>query len=494
MRFPNFINGSYTNQNLTADCQRTVNLYVEINEERTAANRETGALFGTPGLTAAVSLGNGPIRGLYYASNGLLYCVSGNTLYSLDAGFVPTTVGTLNTTTGRVPMMDNGYQLCLVDGTGYVWDWGLTTWTLLGGVEGFQGSNVCGVIDGWGVYAVPGTNQFYTSNQNDFTTYNGTTASPSANYSFKAGQSDPIVSLLCDHELCWLFGQKTSEVWYNAQNSTGVVLSRMPNTLIETGCCGQFTPQQVMNSIIWLGDGRDGPGVVWQCQGGYVPNRISTHAVEDALISYGYPALQNTTAWTYQDRGHGFYCLNVPGAPVTWVYDVITGLWHERMFLANGAEQRHRAECHAYAFGYHVVGDYQTNQLYFLDPANPTDNGAIRKWIRRAPHVSADLNRVIFQSIQLDMETGIGGAQDTPMGFGAFAGDYPQIMLRWSDDAGHTWSPERLLSAGDIGKYQSRVRATRLGSSRNRVWEFSGTNPISQTILGAELGIKVCRS
>jgi len=49
----------------------------------------------------------------------------------------------------------------------------------------------------------------------------------------------------------------------------------------------------------------------------------------------------------------------------------------------------------------------------------------------------------------------------------------PQFMLRWSDDGGHTWSNEYMVSAGAVGNYKSRAIWRRLGRSRDRVYELA---------------------
>lgn len=80
------------------------------------------------------------------------------------------------------------------------------------------------------------------------------------------------------------------------------------------------------------------------------------------------------------------------------------------------------------------------------------------------------------------METGVGLVSGQ--------GSDPQIVLRWSDDAGHTWSNNHLLRIGRIGEYGYRVIQRRLGMTmklRDRVYEISGTDPVGITILGAEL-------
>ena len=66
----------------------------------------------------------------------------------------------------------------------------------------------------------------------------------------------------------------------------------------------------------------------------------------------------------------------------------------------------------------------------------------------------------------------------------------PQVMLRWSDDGGHTWSNETWASMGKLGEYYRRVFWRRLGMTlklRDRVYEISGTDPVKLAVMGAEL-------
>ena len=69
-------------------------------------------------------------------------------------------------------------------------------------------------------------------------------------------------------------------------------------------------------------------------------------------------------------------------------------------------------------------------------------------------------------------------------------GEDPEVMLRWSDDGGHTWSNEHWVKMGKIGAYGYRAIWRRLGMTmklRDRVYEVSGTDPVKLAIVGAEL-------
>jgi hypothetical protein len=132
-----------------------------------------------------------------------------------------------------------------------------------------------------------------------------------------------------------------------------------------------------------------------------------------------------------------------------------------------------------------VIGDYQNNKIYKFDLDVYADDGAIQKWLRswRAlPTGANNLTRTIQHAMQLDCETGVG------LNIGQ--GSDPQVMLRFSDDGGHTWSNEHWKSMGRIGDYGNRTIWRRLGATmkiRDRVYEVSGTDPVRIYIMGAEL-------
>jgi hypothetical protein len=80
---------------------------------------------------------------------------------------------------------------------------------------------------------------------------------------------------------------------------------------------------------------------------------------------------------------------------------------------------------------------------------------------------------------------------------GTVLGADPKVMLRWSDDGGHTWSNEHWASMGKIGEYYRRVFWRRLGMTlklRDRVYEISGTDPVKIAITGAELVLSPTKS
>jgi hypothetical protein len=238
--------------------------------------------------------------------------------------------------------------------------------------------------------------------------------------------------------------------------------------------------------------------------------------VEWQIQQYG--DISDAIAYTYQQDGHSFYVLTFPTANATWVYDVATQAWHERASFTNGDFGRHRSNCQMTFNSKVIVGDYQNGNLYSFDLEVYTDHNRVQKWLRswRAlPTGTNDLKRTAQHSLQLDAETGVGlpGVTEIPgrvyLSPFIIVGDFyindevqivpsvddyvqPKVMLRWSDDGGHTWSNEYWRSMGGVGEYGKRVIWRRLGMTmklRDRVYEISGTDPVKVAIMGAELQV-----
>ena len=96
------------------------NAYCEL---RPQGEKSSVVAYGRFGRDLFLNVGAAPLRGGWWITRGILgYIVSGAALYSFNNAGVTTQIGTLNTTSGRVSMTDNGTQLMIVDGTnGYIY-------------------------------------------------------------------------------------------------------------------------------------------------------------------------------------------------------------------------------------------------------------------------------------------------------------------------------------------------------------------------------------
>jgi hypothetical protein len=295
------------------------------------------------------------------------------------------------------------------------------------------------------------------------------------------GSPDGLIAVVSNFREVWAFGTNSIEVWYDS-GATDFPLQRIQGAFNELGCAAPYSVAKMDNGLFWLGRDRRGEGIVYRANG-YTGIRISTHAVEWQIQQYD--DISDAIAYTYQQDGHSFYVLVFPSANTTWVYDAATQAWHERAGFTDGNFTRHRGNCQMAFNNKVVIGDFENGNIYAFDLDDFSDNGGIQKWLRtwRAlPTGQNNLRRTAQHTLQLDCESGVG------LNLGQ--GSDPQVMLRFSDDGGHTWSNEHWKSMGKIGQYYKRVIWRRLGMTtklRDRVYEVSGTDPVKIAIMGAEL-------
>jgi hypothetical protein len=127
------------------------------------------------------------------------------------------------------------------------------------------------------------------------------------------------------------------------------------------------------------------------------------------------------------------------------------------------------------AFG-KLYGGFTLGRLCELDMETYTEAGeTIRRVVRTAPFY-ADGKRAIMNVAEVECELGVGTLTGQ--------GSDPQVMLRFSDDGGATWSNERSASMGPRGVRGNRVLYRRLGAFRQRMLEFSISDPVKVALYG----------
>jgi hypothetical protein len=474
VRFAGFIGPSYAHQSLNVDCQRSMNLFPEVHPLGTGKESEVAALVPTPGLRPLVTLPTSPIRGQHTASNGQFFVVAGNKLYRISSAWGYTELGSLNTSSGHVSMADNGTYLVLVDGTdGFSWNIDTSTYAEITDPDFLPADQVT-FQDGYFLFNKGGTGAFFFVDDADLDF-------DALDIAEAEGSPDDLVGIVSCNQNIYLPGTQSTEVFYNSGDADQP-WQRIQGAVMGVGCAAAFTIAKMEGSLFWIGGDETGSGVVYQIQG-YQARRISTPAIESVIRGISVDDLADARAWVYQQGGHAFYCLNLPGIDRTFCYDVSTGLWHDRTYRELWDFERHRADCHAVAHGLNVVGDYETGDLYELDPDTKDDDGTVIVRERTSPHFSSGLRLVRHKAFTLDMEVGVGLD-------GTAQGTDPQVMLQWSDDGGHTWSNERWQSIGKIGKTRTRVIWRRLGVSRDRVYRVRVSDPVKVVFIGAELDVE----
>lgn len=536
MKFEGFIGGSYELSSVSVDCQACINMYPEIIDSGRGKEGQTVYLKPTPGLkfknydlandnevrlTYCDNLGNTPrpSRLDTDAQANRMFVVRGNSLYmttwapSLN-DYTETNVSaalgryfdTFSGPVTAVSMKQNNstytsYITIFLDGVNAMYfskdtnDTG--TYTNFDSYENVvpsssvvKTSTQATWIDGYFIFNTVNTSSFYVS-------LLGSAEINPLDYATAEGDPDSINGIASLDRYLFLFNDRSTELFSNTGNAD-FPFERNQDGFIETGCMAPFSIAKGDKSLFWLGRDANGQGIIYRANGSS-PVRISTHAIEKSIA--GYANAPGARAFCYQKDGHFFYQINFDEK--SWVYDTTTGLWHERAFTNNGVLTRHRANTLAFYpdTGELWCGDYQNGNVYTLDESQRYDYrvpvvGISSEFaeitrLRRFPHSSSNLKNVFYNSLQIDMQAGVGQDGDFNDTHPVDNGTNPQGSLRWSDDGGTSWSNEMFCDLGKIGARRTRAIFRRLGRSRDRVFEFKVTDLVDVVWIDAQMEVEV---
>lgn len=465
-----FVGSSHVDRSLNFDAQRCINLYPVVSSSGTS--KAAAKLASTPGLllvadkTADNAIG---VRGMLVFNDDTLFAVIGSKVYRFNSGGAGVLIGAIPFAATPVSMETNGIEVVVMTGPkGFVIN--PTTNIVTEIIDpSFFGADAVGFINGSFVYNEPGSSRFWVMDEYS-------TVIDPLYFATAEGTPDGLVTLVVNHQEIWLMGTSTIEVWAG-NGGADFPYSRVAGVFMEQGCAAKNSVAKLEDSIFWLSANENGQGLVLQSQGyGYI--RASDETLEQAIAQY--ETITDAVAYTYQQEGHAFYVLTFPTADVTHVYDATTKTWHQRAWRQeSGQFARHRSNCHAFFARKNLVGDWEDGKIYALDAGTFTDNGNPLVRLRSSPHIATNMIRIPHASVEFELETGVGttGGQ----------GYDPEVMLRWSDDHGHTWSSQRRKKIGKTGEFRNRARFTRLGQARDRIYELSISDPVKFSLISAQL-------
>jgi len=490
----NLVGPTYVAAAGNSDCQRTVNLYPEVVESGMGKGKVS--LESAPGLAVAKEFATQTVSGGTRSRINALF-VDQERMWVIACGQIWEWSGTAATlkqplvsSTGYIPDADafsiasNGKELliCASDfGTVSrgVWLYTIATNTIValdatGYPDAWKGTQ-CAFLDGYFVLFSPvdpansqWSQKFYISALYDGTTWD------SLDFSSAEGNPDRIMAIITDHRELWCFGRQTTEVFVNT-GASPFPIERINGATLDFGCIAYRSVQKLDNSLFFVGGDQRGPGIVYRTKG-YSVERVSNHAVEAALNASGVD-LEACYAYTYTEAGHTFYCLTISATRATFVYDAVSGMWHERGAWNPGAGDfiAYQFSSHCFFKNVHYVCGPTTDAIA---PAGVTNlfglmyeqslallslEGDDIRRMRVTPHLSAEQAWQFYHSVQIDLEVS------------AYSDITPVVSLDWSDDGGKSWSNVHALtlaSTWTAGAQKFRAIWRRLGRGRDRVFRF----------------------
>lgn len=453
---------SYKLRAAQASTARLVNAYVE---QLPPDGKAPFLLTRAPGVASWGTVGpsGATIEGMH-TDHGLLYVVSGGGFYSVTSAASATFRGAVGSS-AEIDMDSSDVSVVIVSPP-LAYHWTSPTFAQITDAEFLsRGAGDVEYQGGRMLFRQPSTGVFFGSDSGSVTAYDG------LNFATAEGSPDALLGLKVDHEQVVLFGEKTTEFWFN-DGGSGFPYARMPNGIIELGCANGKTVAKLDNSLWWVA----GDYSVRRLDG-FTPVRVSTHAIEQWLHTV---TLASLRGFSFTQEGHLFYLLTAPEG--AFFFDVTTQLWHERQ--SYGFDTWNWANAVQFA-GKVLVGSTTSNVIGELSTTTYADLGDTQRAEWTYQPFGAEGARVYHDKLELTLEVGVGLTSGQ--------GSAPVVMLDVSDDGGRTWRALPTKSIGAIGKYQTRVTWHALGSSFQRVYRLAVSDPVKLAVVDTILTYRVGR-
>lgn len=479
--------GAYTAKALNAGAQRCINNYLEEILKSSGPPMPTASYvrpgkewLSDPAVNGAGTLGRA--RGLYTASNGQLFAVVNDGVFFINQAWVWYRIGTISPGNNPTSMADNGQsvgnRIALVDGTPTGYQIDMTTYAfspIVDPTDLFQGADVVRYLQTFFLFNTAPNSQNWIISQPNSLTFDALDIAAKASY------PDNVSWLETRQREVWLLGNIQSTEPWNLAGAVDFPFEPIPATYVSVGLLAKYSVVNTDNALYWLSRNAQGKAIFGRSKG-YDFERISTHAIENEL--QGYPELTDAVGTSFQIEGHTFVIWSFPTANKTWCFDLSTGQWCQFAWTdSDGVFNRDRALFYTQAYGSTVALDWETGSLYRIDPDifvdqvrrdGVTYDDAIA-CVRGLPHILQNLQRVTIPGVRVNMECGTILDPNAPM---------PELGLRISKDAGHTWPVVRTQPLGKTGQYGNTPLFTRLGQARDWVLEFFWSANMKTAMLG----------
>jgi hypothetical protein len=400
--------------------------------------------------------------------NNVTYRVMGTSLVSISS------IGTV-TILGTIPgseqvSMDYGFDRLAICANKSLYYWNGTTLTQV--TDPDLGSPIYVVWNAGYFCMTDGTSIVVTD-------LNNPTAINPLKYGSSEVDPDKILSLKRIRGELYAMNRNTMEVFNNIGGDF-FPFQRVDGAAIQRGALGTHCSVQLLDSIAFLGSGRNEAPAIWIGVNA-TTEKISTREIDQVIQGYSEAVLALSIMEVRITQSHQWLYLHLPD--VTLVYDATASrliqqpVWF-RLYsgLVRG---QYRARNFLYCYDKWLCSDPQSSTIGYLTDSISTHYGQMIDWEFSTNILYNDGMGAIIHQLEL---VGLPGNV-------AFGSD-PVIWTSYSED-GETWSMERSIKAGQQGERNKRMAWFQQGSMSNyRIQKFRGTSDAHVSISRLEANIE----
>jgi len=446
------------------------------------------ALCGMPGLvplTWAGATPSGMVQGIYHNVYGGMFVVVGGDLHTCALSDDTVTISDTDTLTNigtdnpvQMAMNDNS-DLIIAEATSY---WGVgaapTMWHRASGgamteltATGVQGGSIA-YLDRMFLTYMTGTGTIVTPSdlsEAAWDDYDG----------FKPGIGhDYIINVAVLQGRAYVFGERTTEVTYNTQNSSGP-LGRIYGATMDVGCGAPNSVARVGDRLYWLTHS----GRIARTTGSGGHEIVSTAQLES--VWGGYADTWDAQGFECFHGGHSFYAIRFGTGGMCFCFS--DAAWEAGLYpwfewttgIGDEGQTAITACCSCLTMDAlssqpaMVYGDISNANLYVMDKATHTNNTAAFRTIWYPPAIREGGQTITHGAFEVMMKEGVGtGSQ----------------VLSYSDDRSVSWVTPTAITMVNAD-YTQKFEWFGLGSAEDRQYRWYCDAAQERVLFGANLRI-----
>ena len=268
------------------------------------------------------------------------------------------------------------------------------------------------------------------------------------------------------------FGSESMQFYYNAGNPVGSPLNRIDSQTVKIGAINADSIGQIADTVFWVGSSPQGGCSVFQYDGS--PQRISFPEQDYQLLLAGPTSISLSTVRVF---GRSFVLVIAGGT--TFAYVVEDKRWHQWNGGMNAIPLWFK--CAGLSAGsqiltYSVSNQSTSGKVYLVNPSSLTfaDDGATFSALAQtAADDMGTSERKIYEMLRVIADT---ESASSPLG------------IAYSDDDFNTFT-----QWGTVDLSLPLPRASRLGSSHKRAWQFTHSANTAMRIQRIDAEISVSK-
>ena len=418
-----------------------------------------------------IKLGTGPgIDRGGIEVNGLLYRVMGTKLVSISSTGVVTILGDVGGE-GQVTM-DYSFDYLAIASSGKLFLYRSAT-----GLQQVTDPDLGTVVD---VVWVDG---YFMTTDGEFlivTELNDPFSVNPLKYGSSEADPDPVVALLKVRNEVYALNRHTIEVFDNVGGQL-FPFQRVEGAQVQRGAIGTHACCNFMESIAFIGGGRNEAPSVWTVSGSNA-ERIATREIDLLLAQFTEEELANVLVESRVDKGYRHLYIHLPNQ--TLVFDgaatisVGAPVWFTlaTSIVGNG---QYRARNLVWVYNRWNVGDPTSTAFGYLSDSLSSHWGVLNGWEFSTIIMYNESRSLVFHELELVSLTG-----------NSIFGTDPSIWTSYTED-GLTWSQERVCKAGMTGVRGKRLSWLQQGRMRQwRAQKFRGTTDAQLSVARLEARVE----